>query len=69
MMRYHNPDDHILTIDATGNWSCSCGQWGSRLLGSINGEHCRKNRITEEVVRRWHASHANAMVVQLEDFR
>lgn len=59
------PNPHILTIEDDGNWRCSCSQWGSQNLGSIHDEYCRKHGITEDTVRSWHASHANAVVISV----
>ena len=54
-------EDHILTITDDGHWNCSCGQWGDALLGPIG-----KN-LTEELVRKHHRSHANAIVINLDN--
>jgi hypothetical protein len=60
-----NTNDHVLIIEDDGNWRCSCGHWGSGYLGSIHGAHCQRHGITEVTVRDWHASHANAIIIQL----
>jgi hypothetical protein len=61
-----NPADHVLTFEADGNWHCSCGEWNSRILGSVHSTYCKDNEITEAVVRKWHTTHANALVIQLD---
>jgi hypothetical protein len=58
--------NHALTIEADGHWFCSCGQWNDKLLGRIGSKYMVDNGITEEIVRRWHRSHAHAIVLTLK---
>ena len=66
-MKCHDPKDHTLTIDPDGSWLCSCGQWNDKLLGRIGSDYMLRHGVTEEVIRRWHRSHAKAWVINLED--
>jgi len=61
----HDPKDHVLTIESDGYWFCSCGQWNGKLLGKIGSEYMNKSGITKETIRRWHSSHANAVVIEI----
>lgn len=61
-LKYNNPYEHKLIFETDGNFKCSCGEWGSLLIGPIKDN---KYGITKDIVLRNHASHANAIVVQL----
>jgi hypothetical protein len=57
--------DHELTFFEDGNWSCSCGEWGSQRFGSLNDEYSKKWGLTKEKVIKNHQSHRNALVVDI----
>lgn len=56
---------HELTIEPDGYWFCSCGEWNGKLLGKIGSDYTVKHGITEETIRKWHRSHANAIVIEI----
>jgi hypothetical protein len=56
--------DHQLTITPDGRWNCSCMKWGDKHLGPLTGDYCITQGITEQIVCKWHASHANAIIIE-----
>ncbi len=61
----NNPSEHILTIHPDGEYECSCGKWNSKRTGSLFSERHKKMGLTEEVIIKWHKSHANAYIIEI----